>query len=119
MFPLYNVNNTYEFPLSGDVTQGISPVFSYRYEGIPEIEYEVTTTVASPGKQLGKLTEAVLVIAKKLDFDGEDLEKIKELTELSEKIETAKKDALDKLRARRDQIEKRITKLEKEAYDKA
>ena len=66
MFP-FVYSPTYEYPLSGDVVQGISPNFFFEMEGIPEVEYEVTTTVASYGKQLGKLTEAVLALADKID----------------------------------------------------
>ena len=46
MFP-FVYSPTYEYPLSGDVIQGISPSFSFEMEGIPEVEYEVCTTVAS------------------------------------------------------------------------
>lgn len=45
MFP-FIYSPTYEYPLSGDVVQGISPVFG-DIEGIPEVEHEVVTTVAS------------------------------------------------------------------------
>lgn len=112
MTPYNFFSPTFEFPLSGDVEQAISPFYSYDFEGIPEIEYEVTTTVASPGKQLGKLTEAVLVIARQMDFEGDDLKAIEELAQLHADIEEAKTAALTKLRTRRDQIDKRIAVLE-------
>ncbi|MHA6263881.1 hypothetical protein ACXYMO_11825 [Arenibacterium sp. CAU 1754] len=47
-------------PFSGDVTQEIVPrVFSPDTKGIPAIEAKVQTEVASYGKQLGKILEAL------------------------------------------------------------
>jgi len=114
MTPYNFFSPTFEFPLSGDVEQAIAPIFSYEFEGIPEIEYEVTTKVASPGKQLGKLTEAVLAIARQMEFEGADREAIDDLTQLHADVEEAKVNALKKLRARKAQIEKRIAVLEKQ-----
>lgn len=51
-------------PLSGAVSQDIS---SRLYEGVPEIEAAVIQEVASYGRQLGILSEAVLEIARKLE----------------------------------------------------
>lgn len=50
-------------PLSGPVSQDISP---HLYQGVPEIEAEVTQEVASFGRQLGIISEAVLEIAKQV-----------------------------------------------------
>ncbi|WP_019905995.1 hypothetical protein [Methylobacterium sp. 77] len=50
-------------PLSGAVSQEISP---YPYQGVPEIEAEVTQDVASFGRQLGIISEAVLELAKRV-----------------------------------------------------
>ncbi|WP_082490342.1 hypothetical protein [Methylobacterium sp. Leaf91] len=50
-------------PLSGPVSQDISP---HLYQGVPEIEAEVTQEVASFGRQLGIISEAVLEVAKRL-----------------------------------------------------
>ena len=47
-------------PFSGDVTQEIAPqVLSPSIQGVPEIEHKVQTEVASFGKQLGKILEAL------------------------------------------------------------
>lgn len=51
-------------PLSGPVSQDISPRL---YEGVPEIEAAVIQEVASYGRQLGIISEAVLEIARKLE----------------------------------------------------
>lgn len=56
-------------PFSGDVTQDINPVTRWfsptfvTYQGDMDIEEKVVTEVASFGKQLGKLTDAVLALA--------------------------------------------------------
>ncbi|SEP58077.1 hypothetical protein [Thalassovita taeanensis] len=51
-------------PFSGDVTQEIVPrLFSPDIQGIPEIEHKVQTEVASYGKQLGKVLEALQTLA--------------------------------------------------------
>ncbi|KMK68321.1 hypothetical protein [Puniceibacterium sp. IMCC21224] len=51
-------------PFSGDVTQEIVPrFFSPDIKGIPEIELKVQTEVASYGKQLGKILEALQALS--------------------------------------------------------
>jgi len=51
-------------PFSGDVTQEIAPhLFSPDIKGIPEIEHKVQIEVASYGKQLGKVLEALQTLA--------------------------------------------------------
>ncbi len=51
-------------PFSGDVTQEIVPrLFSPDIKGIPEIEARVQTEVASYGKQLGKVLEALQTLS--------------------------------------------------------
>ncbi|MGB3245835.1 MAG: hypothetical protein WBB25_14975 [Sulfitobacter sp.] len=51
-------------PFSGDVTQEIIPrLFSPEIKGVPEIEHKVQTEVASYGKQLGKVLEALQTLA--------------------------------------------------------
>lgn len=51
-------------PLSGSVSQEIAP---YPYQGVPEIEADVTRNVASFGRQLGIISEAVLELAARLE----------------------------------------------------
>lgn len=109
MIPFYTYSPTFEFPLSGDVTQGISPVFGADIEGIPEVEAEVVTTVASYGKQLGKLTEAVLALADKLAVTGPEVDAVREI---AAGVAEAKLAARDKARARMAKMEERLGKLE-------
>ncbi len=51
-------------PLSGAVNQDFTPS---PYQGVPEIEQAVVQDVASFGRQLGIISEAVLELARKLD----------------------------------------------------
>ncbi len=62
MFP-FSVNNTFEYPFSGEVAQTISPAFFAAQQGVPEIERAIVQDVASYGDQLGALTKAVLALA--------------------------------------------------------
>ncbi len=57
-------------PLSGDVTQDINPVTSwlspqveFNFAGDRQLESDIVTKVASYGKQLGILSDAVLELA--------------------------------------------------------
>lgn len=52
-------------PFSGDVTQEIAPqVLSPQIKGVPEIEQKVQTEVASYGRQLGKVLEALQTLSE-------------------------------------------------------
>ena len=113
MFP-FVYSPTYEYPLSGDVIQGISPSFSFEMEGIPEVEYEVVTSVASYGKQLGKLTEAVLALAEKTGLKGEEIEAVREI---AKGVEEAKIRAREAVEARAEKAADRAVKLAKLGKD--
>lgn len=108
MFP-FVYSPTYEYPLSGDVVQGISPNFFFEMEGIPEVEYEVTTTVASYGKQLGKLTEAVLALADKIGLECAEVDSVREI---AAGVEDAKLRARDMVRARAEKSAERAARLD-------
>ncbi len=107
MFP-FVYSPTFEYPLSGDITQGIAPVFG-DIEGIPEVEHEVVTSVASYGKQLGKLTEAVLALAEQAGVDAEEIEAVRQI---SAGVEAAKLRAAEKVRARAKAAAERADKLD-------
>ena len=109
MFP-FVYSPTFEYPLSGDVVQGITSSFAWDIEGIPEVEYEVCTTVASYGKQLGKLTEAVLALAEKAGLEDDDA--IQSVRRIAREVEDAKLRARDAARARADKVAERAAKLE-------
>ncbi len=65
------------------------------YRGNSTLEQTIYTEVASPGKQLGKLTDAVLEIAKILSGESKESEKIDDLKLLAEKIDQLKKSSLE------------------------
>lgn len=91
MFPWMNPwFGLFKYPLSGDVEQDFlnqSRFFSpeINIKGNPRIESEVISEVASYGKQLGKISEAVLEIA-----DGKPGKAVDELKEQMASIETIK-----------------------------
>ena len=108
MFPFVYAP-TYEYPLSGDVTQGISPSFGQEIEGIPEVEYEVITTVASYGTQLGKLTDAVLALAEKIGLESSE---ISALQEIADGVEEAKHRAREAVKMRAEKLAARAAKID-------
>ncbi|MEM7643012.1 MAG: hypothetical protein AAF366_10835 [Pseudomonadota bacterium] len=97
------------WPLSGNVVQDIAPSFNHEIEGIPEVEYEVVTSVASYGTQLGILTDAVLALAAKAGEDGPEIAAVREL---ASGVEAAKGRALEAVRARAVAAAKRVADLE-------
>ncbi|MET0377875.1 MAG: hypothetical protein ABW049_02695 [Spongiibacteraceae bacterium] len=60
------------------------------YRGNFSLEQSIYGNVASPGKQLGKLMDAVLLIAEVLGKDLKDQKQIKELSDIAEMIERLK-----------------------------
>ncbi len=89
-------------PFSGDVTQAIAPVtswwspqFEFNFAGNRRIEGEVVADVASYGKQLGILSEAVLELAQ-----GERGQAIDRLEALAAEIEKIKQRHVDTLEQR-------------------
>jgi len=98
LFPWWGL---FKGPLSGDVTQDISPItsllspqFEFNFAGNRRIESKVVADVASYGKQLGILAEAMLELA-----DGQKGDAVKKLQELTDQIDEVKqqhKDSLEK-----------------------
>lgn len=91
-----------KWPLSGNVTQDISPVsswlspqFEFNFAGNRQIESEVVTDVASYGKQLGLLAEAVLEIA-----EGEKGDAVDKLQALMDQVEAVKRRHEESLESR-------------------
>jgi hypothetical protein len=83
---------TFRAPFSGDVRQEIVPrFFSPEIKGSPEIERRIETEVASYGKQLGKVLEALQELAART---GAALPEIDALVEGVERVKSESKDAL-------------------------
>jgi len=115
MFPFLVNTDNFEYPLSGDVTQDISPAFISAMKGVPEIEWEIVTSVASYGDQLGALTDAVLELARAAGVEGEKLSK---LQEIADGVEAAKKRAKGALKARAEASLRRLEQVDPEAHKK-
>ncbi len=82
-----------KFPLSGDVIQDINPVthwlspqLEFNFAGDQALEAKVVAEVASYGKQLGVLSEAVLALAK--DNNSPEIKKLAVMVEAVEKAKT-------------------------------
>lgn len=93
--------NMFKAPFSGNVTQEIAPVTSWlspqlevNFAGNPKLEAKVISDVASYGKQLGILTEAVLEIAEGKK-KGDALTKLKALTDQVEALKQAHEKQLE------------------------
>jgi len=99
MFPWFPFYPSFRSLWSGDVTQDIDPVtnwFSPRIEvfrGDPRIEREVVTKVASYGRQLGLLSNAVLELAE--EPDGPAVEKLRALVDQIEEVKQDHKTDLE------------------------
>ncbi len=110
-------------PLSGDVTQDIAPVaswlspqFEFNFTGNRKIEAEVVADVASYGKQLGILSEAVMELA-----DGDKsaaVDRLKKLTDQIEEVKHKHKDRLEqRVKAELDQLKQQDPKTLKRLID--
>lgn len=108
---LFPWSNLYTLPLSGNVAQDIAPVtswfspqFEFNLAGDRQIEAEVVADVASYGKQLGIISEALLEIAD--NKKGEAVARLKTLVSQIEEVkrhhkadlEQKAKSALEQLR---------------------
>lgn len=97
-------------PFSGDVTQEISPrLFSPEIKGVPKIEHKIQTEVASFGKQLGKILEALQVLSDATDTP------LPEIDSLISKVEAVKADSIEDIRKDAEAALKRLQAVDKEA----
>lgn len=110
---LFPWSGFFRSPLSGDVNQDYKPVTTWfspqlevNFAGDREIETEVVSGVASYGKQLGTLIDAVLELA-----DGEKGEALAKLKALAEQVEKIKQDHAAKLEQR---VRADLEKLQKQ-----
>ena len=124
LFPLCHIR----LPASGDVFMNYTPWTNWGWSSIdagdPEIENEIFTTKALPGKQLGRLNEAMMALIelaenKKL-FDDElkTSQAISEFRELAGKIETKKKVLQGTLEGNLENALNRLKQADPKAYDR-
>ena len=88
-------SNMWPFSLfaPGNLNQAINPGWfdvNINYQGNPQIEKDVVEKVASYGKQLGILTDAVLTLAEGQP-DGDENDPLTRLRKIARQIEEVKK----------------------------
>lgn len=117
-------------PASGDVKMNYSPWTNWGWSasgaGDPEIEHELFTTVALPGKQLGKLTEAVMSLIELADethpgLDAGGSERavaIREFKELAAKIQIRKKAIQKTVEEDAERMLLRLKRSDRAAFDR-
>ncbi|MEL6682184.1 MAG: hypothetical protein AAFQ09_06005 [Pseudomonadota bacterium] len=102
---------TFHAPFSGDVTQEITPrVFSPDIKGSLGIENRVQTEVASYGKQLGKILEALALLSEQTETP------LPEIDALINRVETVKSNAKDVLREEAIAALDRLKKADPQAH---
>jgi hypothetical protein len=85
------------------------------YQGDPAIEKDVAATVASYGKQLGIITEAVLALA---DGGSGEAEPVKRLRGIAKKVEKIKEDHRSDLAASAQQAMDSLAKKDRAAAER-
>jgi len=110
--------NWFWSPLSGDVSQDFSPMTNWfcpqlevNYAGDKNIEAKVISEVASYGKQLGILTEAVLSLAG----DNQDPE-IKRLREINDQVKKIKEETSIQSRQKAKESMERLRESDPDAF---
>jgi hypothetical protein len=98
-------------PFSGDVTQEIVPrVFSPDIKGSPEIEERIVREVASYGRQLGKVLEALQALSAKTKVP------LPEIDELVEGVERVKAESKETLREEAEAALARLKAADEEGW---
>lgn len=98
-------------PFSGDVTQEITPRFlSPDIKGSPILEDRIQREVASYGKQLGKVLEALQVLAAEAKVD------LPEIDALVAEVEAVKGDAREALRAEAEAALARLKEVDADGW---
>lgn len=104
-------------PLSGNVDQEILlGAVSTRIAGVPEIEREVVTGVASYGDQLSTILRAVEALAREAKVDVEAVPELKALVDLRAQVEETKKSCRSSLRNRAELALRRLREADEGAW---
>ncbi|MHC0054562.1 hypothetical protein [Actibacterium sp. D379-3] len=111
-FPYFSGwNSDFHAPFSGDVIQSIEPrVFSPDIAGDAEIEERIHMNVASYGRQLGKILEALELLSA---ATGTDLPAI---TDLVARVEAEKAERRSSLRAEAEAALAKLRQVDPEAW---
>ena len=104
-------------PLSGNVDQEILlGAVSNRIAGVPEIERQVVTEVASYGDQLSTLIEAVLALAQQAKLDADGKAALAKVEALHAGVEDTKRHAREALRQQAELALQRLRDADEEAW---
>lgn len=99
-------------PFSGDVTQEITPRFmSPDIQGNAEIEHRVQTEVASYGKQIGKILEALQILAEHSKTP------LPEIDALVTQVEGIKDQSKDAIRARAEAAMEKLREVDEDGWN--
>ncbi|NVO28691.1 hypothetical protein HJ526_14770 [Donghicola sp. C2-DW-16] len=100
--PHIQFDSLFKMPWSGNIVQDIRPeFFSSSYSGVPDIEAKVITDVAGYGRQLGWISNALMVLVEQAGpFSEKDEEKIAKLRELVADVADIKESHRTQVRAR-------------------
>jgi hypothetical protein len=121
----------FRFPAGGDVMMDYQPWTNWgrvsAKAGVPEIEAEIFRDVALPGRQLGKLINAVgilVALARRADPDvferlpKEERDAIKDLETLASHVDEKKKELRGKVKDEADKALDRLKRADKDEYKK-
>ena len=109
--PFPNITNAFYAPLSGDVSQDIEPrVFSPDIAGDAATEHRIHRNVASYGTQLGKILEALQILADKVDHP------LPEIATLIDGVEAEKADQKATLRREAEEALARLKAVDEAAW---
>ena len=126
LLPLMSIR----LPASGDVRMNYNPWTNWGWSsndaGDPEIESEIFANIALPGKQLGKLTDAVMTLIELTreahpEFYREDSERaatISDVEDLAERILARKKILQGTVEGNAESALSRLKSVNPEAFDR-
>lgn len=99
-------------PFSGDVTQEITPRFmSPNFRGNADIEHRVQTDVASYGKQIGKILEALQTLSEQTDTP------LPEIDDLVKKVEDIKSESKDAIRRQAQEAMAKLREVDEDSWN--
>jgi len=114
------LQSNFNFPFSGDVNQKIEPDWFFgsidAAVGDGEIEKEVFLKVASYGKQIGMLTDLLLILAEELKLDHQRIKPLSELRALQIKVEAVKASKQNRAKENAKSILDKLKKCDPEGF---
>ena len=120
--PMMNIR----LPASGDVNMDYRPWTNWGEAspdaGSPKIEEEIFRNVALPGKQLGRLIDAVNALIEIATSDHPDLREqprseFTDFQSMADKIITKKKDLQNTMKSQAEQALEQLKTADREAFD--